>query len=138
MCWKITKKDFDKNPESYHKIADEDIFVYKIGEEKGGKFFPFYMSHFAYYANSLNEEIKLFCKISLSEDGTYEKIINKGYHSYSGRDMVFVSINSDVFLSTIFYQFKTLSICKFIIPKGTEYYENDKGEIVSSQLIWIG
>ena len=29
-------------------------------------------------------------------------------------------------------------IGKFIIPKGTEYYENEYGEIVSSQIVWTG
>ena len=30
------------------------------------------------------------------------------------------------------------TIAKFIIPKGTEYYENEEGEIVSSQIMWTG
>lgn len=162
MCWKITKKDFDKNPERYHKIAKKDIFVYKIGYEADNGFSPYYYKGFSYKANIPNKNIKLH----MESNQLYQSyaFIDEGYHSYLGecfvelfnKDAQFVggfSLGSvlkkpKVKKKNIFYFDDTyfihehiddsFIIGKFIIPKGTEYYINERNEIVSSQLVWTG
>ena len=129
MCWRIDKKAFKKNPKSYHKIADEDIFVYKYGNvsEEDNCFHPCIKEHFAYKSNVLNKEIKLNLeenKNSILMIYAYY-IIEEGYHSYS------YSYRKGC-------HFLSQHIGKFIIPKGTEYYENEDGEVVSSNIIWTG
>ena len=59
MCWKINKKEFDNNPEKYHRIADKDITVYKFGNRTDNKFNPIFVNTFSYSVNSLNKEVKL-------------------------------------------------------------------------------
>lgn len=154
MCWTIDKNEFDKNPKSYHKIADEDIFVYKYGNvfEDDNCFHSCFKKCFSYKPNVLNEKIKL----NLEEDeDIYLQYayynINEGYHSYSGeckyfyeiwpRGKIFCveTINKEKPTSFIGDYFdKTNIIGEFIIPKGTEFYENEFGDIVSTQLVWTG
>ena len=135
MCWTINKDKFSENPDKYHKVAEEDIVVYKVGKNKGGKFFPFFVDNFPYIAHNTNEKVKLVLEdMSNFIDGT--NIIMKGYHSYVNIDKVYDEIKKmRLFDENIVYGF---SVGKFIIPKGVEYYDNNKGEIVSSQLIWTG
>lgn len=154
MCWEIKRCKFDKNPEKYHKIAKKDIFVYKIGYEEDNGFSPYFRDEFIYKPNIFNDEIKLHMKIWCFE--TFG--INEGYHSYSGECFIeqyckyddFVGIYSHRNGKVITYdctkydieekniKIKMASIGKFIIPKGSEYYKNGDGEIVSSKLIYSG
>ena len=145
MCWRIDKKTFKKNPEKYHKIAEEDIVVYKFGWESDGNFFPCYYLEFGYEPNSINEKVslKLIDKGERVCIGTYYNYIDEGYHSYSGECGIINSFydigvysKNDNEKQFDFYQCDTIG--KFIIPKGTEYYENEDGEIVSSNIIWTG
>ena len=65
MCWIIDKAKFNDNPERYHKIADKDITVYKIGEVFSmldNKFFPYFQRKFSYESYKENSEIKLLLK----------------------------------------------------------------------------
>ena len=136
MCWKIDKKEFKKNPTCYHKIAEEDVVVYKVGYVIDGKFIPYFRHDFTYTANSLSKEVKLGSHIG------YEYVsIDEGYHSYASSYKSFNELNLMMLLDGGLLNYKSdyeYVIGKFLIPKGSEYYENDKGEIVSSQLIWIG
>lgn len=135
MCWRIDKLEFESNPENYHKIAEEDITVYKIGHMFDGKFIPYFKSDFAYTVNSLNEEVKL-----KSRRGDYFVFIDEGYHSYESEDEALKELNDIIPFDAVFDDDANLynKIEAFIIPKGSEYYENNYGEIVSSQLIWVG
>lgn len=145
MCWTISKIKFDENPEEYHKIADKNIIVYKIGYLKtdlfGTTFCPYFRG-FIYTANSTNKEIKMDFRFYC---------INKGYHSYSDECYIkegyikgsIIIIPSGRFLYHLGYYrnalyYRNTFIGKFIIPKGTEYYTNEDGEIVSSNIIWTG
>lgn len=145
MCWRIDKKTFKKNPEKYHKIAEEDIVVYKFGLKIDGKFFPSYYPEFGYEPNSINEKVslKLIKKGGRVCLGTYYDYIDEGYHSYS-RECGIINSFYDIGVYSKNDSEKNLDfywcegIGKFIIPKGSEYYENEDGEIVSSNIIWTG
>ena len=137
MCWKITKKDFDKNPEKYHRVADKDIVVYKFGNRTDNNFNPIFVNTFSYSVNVLNKEVKLVLEETDEFFGGIRKIINEGYHSYAKEYFIFKRWVSHG-LSEVVAIRKCDTVEKFIIPKGTEYYENPFGEIVSSNIIWTG
>lgn len=144
MCWRIS---FNKNPDDYRKIADKDITVYKIGYMTAECNFsgPLY-KNFTYKPNVLNMGVKLSVedKQILSFDKIhYEYQINEGYHSYSEKCCLKKTFRHSTKIITedmgiIYHYGATFSAGKFIIPKGTEYYKNEDGEFVSSQLVWTG
>lgn len=152
MCWTIDKEKFEANSERYHHIAEEDIIVYKFGYKKHNKFNPMYRQEFIYKTNSLNDEISLHMDSRdecyyIDDDECY--YIDEGYHSYSGecKILYFLTCGKKTFGIESSKGYKIMPMClieqpiklgKFIIPKGSEYYENDLGEIVSSQLMWTG
>ena len=150
MCWSIKKIDYESNPEKYHKIADKNITVYKFGHGICNEFHPAFQISFGYEPNVLKEENKLvFTENSLFtgiSDTWYE--IGKGYHSYSEDCSIGLFNSLDAYTLTFsvltkgekigIRQYANVVIGRFIIPKGTEYYENEDGEIVSSNIMWTG
>lgn len=162
MCWEINKKEFYNKPEKYHKMAEEDIIVYKIGCCTDNEFIPYYYKGFSYRANIPNKDIKLH----MESNQLYKSyaFIDEGYHSYLGecflelfnKDAQFVGVFSlgsvlkkpkvkkknILYLDNTYFIHEHIDdsfiIGKFIIPKGTEYYINERNEIVSSQLVWTG
>ena len=152
MCWRIDKREFNKFCGFYNRIADEDVVVYKFGVEKGVEFAPMcYSTTFSYMPNVITEHISFNIRNFLDDENKYNIEIEEGYHSYSG-DCFFTykpdTINDIVIFSQSystwpigafhFFDNESYIIGKFIIPKGTEYFINHQGEIVSSQLIWTG
>ena len=153
MCWRIDKVEYEKNPNCYHKVAEEDVIVYKFGYKKYNKFNPMYRQEFIYKTNSLNDEISLHMESRhdecyyIDDDECY--YIDEGYHSYSGecKILYFLTCGKKTFGIESSKGYKIMPMClieqpikvgEFIIPKGSEYYENDLGEIVSSQIMWTG
>ena len=148
MCWKINTIKFSKNSDKYHKIADKNIIVYKIGDVRCDNFFSA-CELYKYKRKFSNKKTKLKLQ-ELSEDGKDFYTIEKGYHSYSGDCKIIIDIMlfySPIFITTIILKGKDEQkagyhdnhcVGIFIIPKGSEYYENEEGEIVSNQLIWSG
>ena len=61
MCWKIDSKKSGKNPDDYHKIAKENIAVFKFGWANNidNVFQPYFMIDAEYKPNVRNEEIEL-------------------------------------------------------------------------------
>ena len=144
MCWQIRKEEFDKNPDKYHKVAKEDIVVYKFGVQNSNIFLSIYQTNFWYEPNKSNKLIKL-------EWLEFNQVIREGYHSYSGECFYQTSPyrRDEYTLLNVYSKGENIhldwcigeelnNVGKFIIPKGTEYYENEEGEIVSSNLIWTG
>ena len=58
--------------------------------------------------------------------------INEGFHSYIKLD----TAENDLLYAAL-YPFTDV-IVKCIVPKGSEYYINNRGEIVSSNIIYTG
>lgn len=142
MCWQ-TKNVITKGFK--HSLSStEDIEVYKIGWIDKNIFYSYYCEC-GYKFNTPNEVIKLH----LNSCSAFKARIEQGYHSYSEECYVreCITDNIDIYspvsekinnfdnYDEIYEQF---AIGKFIIPKGSEYYENEDGEIVSSQIIWTG
>ena len=139
MCW-IGKCDI--------KIAKRDFYVYKIGYVSDKGFKSLYQN-FIYIPKEINKKIKL--EPVIHDYKIIYKLINEqygeiyeGYHSYKDIAMPYSDLRpyyrkiylgkfaEDIRLNNVYY------IATFIIPKGSEYYENRAGEIVSSSIIYTG
>ena len=130
------------------KIAERDIVVYKLGYViEATKEFRSLYQNYTYYPKGLNKAVTLVpvifttevSKLQPSETG----IIYEGYHSYKSMSLPFNGLGASsrvILLGTIIKERISNSyyIATFIIPKGSEYYENDRGEIVSSNIIYTG
>ena len=120
MCWAGIRK---------RNIAKKDITVYKYLNKRHNS--PLLKYH--YRKNKLCEKVLLEPKSAYKSWNKnvidiYPYIyIYSGYHSYieiPKRKPFYFPINSTLY--------------KFIIPKGSEYYINIKGEVVSNQIIFTG
>lgn len=129
MCW--------NGHSGQKKVAERDIEVYKIGRVQDNRFICEFRN-FSYKKGVLNEEL------ALRENRWMGSIsINEGYHSYKRVSFEFNSL-SDII--KFIYRGYTLhpyrdglyDLATFIIPKGSIYYENINGEIVSSNILYTG
>lgn len=136
MCW-VGKCDV--------KIAKRDFYVYKLGYAASNGFCSLYQN-FIYVPGVINKRVKMspvipnYSIYKLRKEqygGIYE-----GYHSYKDIAMPYSDLGSyyrTIYLGKIEEVIRLnniYSIATFIIPKGSEYYENKAGEIVSSSIIY--
>ena len=128
MCWIDT--------EAIQKIAEKDFYVYKIGRVLGNGNFVSCIKNFVYHPKCSNKIIPLTVHIPCR--GTC--VIKEGYHSYkwiafddtNPRERCLYLGNYDNALKENLSLYGGYCcIGTFIIPKGTEYFENEHGHIVS-------
>lgn len=123
MCW-IGKLEL--------KTAEKDIPIYKIMQQEGEILYSFYRN----YKYSLNKEVqseiifndKIIIFEKYKPEGYY--IVRKALHSYSSSVMTSIYIEH---LNTIIS--KKIVKVRGIIPKGSQYCQNYKGEYISDRLI---
>lgn len=137
-------------------IAENDVIVYKIMLSTGfNKYFKSFHFRKVYevgkkYAEVMETEPNENPDISTMR---YSMIIERGFHSYS-MEKTSITANdcylnvicneNGKYISNINYvkAFYTTNcevvIAKCIIPKGSKYYMNDLGEIVSDHIIVTG
>jgi hypothetical protein len=122
MCF--TGKFFDRK-----KTAKEDIVCYKIGYFMNDELnvLHSYFAGYIYVKGYQQPKIKIRKRYDLNNIIDWRFKINEGYHSYK---YVFCAHLANVDINN-------LKIEKFIIPKGTVYYENNY-EYVSENIIWVG
>lgn len=134
MCW-IGRKD-------NKQVAKRDFYVYKVGLVMGKTFISLFQKHI-YGIKRSNPIIPL----KPVEDNCGMVTIEAGYHSYKEVAIEFYSNPNfrDIYLGDAikgfvdeFSQYSHLYLCTFIVPKGSEYYINSRGEIVSSNIIYTG
>ena len=146
MCWIENIKSFDL------QIADRDIEVYKIVSNAGKLSCESLIQGFVYEANIRY----IMDAMELEESGLGDAFCNanliyitKAYHSYTkirftlkkpcnpcstpeykgiitGNLLMPIRINNPYYVAT------------FVIPKGSQYAVNWKGEIISNQIIYTG
>lgn len=133
MCYKaFTKKAKTK------QVAEKDIKVYKICTNTDHMVVS-YFRKYTYVPLEITHEINV---TFVEEFGL--NYVTDGYHSYKSYKWYPHLINNrylaivieDTFKS--FYYKSPVVIAEFIIPKGTIYYENTIGEIVSNQIMFTG
>lgn len=134
MCW-------TGNDTAVRKIAERDFYVYKLGRASDEGFCSLYQN-FIYKPKEINKKVELYpIQFFLDESSC---VIYEGYHSYKDIAMPYSGLGfyyRTIYLGKIAEEIKLhniYSIATFIIPKGSEYYENDEGEIVSSNIIYTG
>jgi len=113
---------FTGNVFSKKKIAKEDILCYKCGDIVDGdypQFHPIFYNDYFYLKDYFQPRLLLKKEISY----LFWFSIHTGYHSYKHfkNELSWMRVNVE----------------KFIIPKGSTYYEN-KNEYVSDLIKWIG
>lgn len=124
---------FYKTKESKVLVAKRDIKVYKIGAyADNDSFNPFYYDDFIYSVNQ-----------TVFEKVEFTNMIEKGLHSYIMCKLVPFAFATDVYYGRNFlYPLSALAYAiylgEFIIPKGTTYCLNNKGEVVSDGLMYTG
>ena len=142
MCWAERLENVNI------QIADKDIKVYKIVTCANKQSCVSVVKNFNYTANILYKIPTLeYDEIARR----YETLkIEKAYHSYTGIQFV---CNSTFRVVKGVYRCKSIIlgnrrmlmslendgyIATFVIPKGSQYAVNWKGEIVSNQIIYTG
>ena len=129
MCLIISKvyhkEDNNRNVKCF--VAKEDILAYKCLDYKNGKYYtPFQYMHIVFtkgkyiYTNVYMKK-KTFCKM---DEGGY---VWSGIHAY--RTM------SRAFAVSSFYEFDGTYMHYAVIPKGSNFYIGNNGDIVSNNLI---
>jgi hypothetical protein len=130
------------NGTAIKKIAERDFYVYKIGKVVGNNIFISDIRGYNYAPKCSNRIVPLV-PYSLCVDSC---IIDRGYHSYkwialddtNPRERCLYLGNYDNALKKNISLYKGCCIATFIVPKGTEYFENKYGHIVSSEIIYTG
>lgn len=142
MCWIEIKDNINV------QIADKDFKVYKIVLDANKQSCTSIVKGFNYTVGTLYAIPTIESKVI---DYFYRKIkIEKAYHSYTGihfildssyyihcgatmcKDMLFGKRGICIPFENDWY------IATFIIPKGSKYIINTKGEIVSDKIIYTG
>lgn len=142
MCWIEIKDNVNV------QIADKDFKVYKIVLDANKQSCTSIVRGFNYTANTLYAIPTIESKVI---DYYYRKIkIEKAYHSYTGIHFIWDSSYrihngatrcKDVLFGKwgVCIPFENEAyIATFIIPKGSKYIINTKGEIVSDKIIYTG
>ena len=140
MCWNCYIENLKA------QIAKEDINVYKVVKKatKESCVSPF--RDYTYYLNITPPLLTL--GVMIKPCAIFAKII-EGYHSYSSVNFVCDSIRKGNFRSYIktiqlgnskenFTVDNSLYLATFIIPKGSVYFTNEAGEIVSNKILYTG
>lgn len=128
MCW--YSKNFPEDhlleltkeygPKKVYKILTDDLMS------------PFQEYHYTY--DTPNDEINLHAGISI-KDGMSSYCIREGYHSYDSKEN---TMHDYIALSSCFeyrYGESSVFIYECVIPEGSYYYRNSRGEVVSSNII---
>lgn len=146
MCWIENIKNLDL------QIADKDIEVYKIVSDANKQSCKSIVKEFIYKTNIRYEMdvMKLITTSLNSLFGTTDSIyITKAYHSYTKirftlkkpcepySDFVCKGIIAGNLLMPIRID-NHYYVATFVIPKGSQYAINWKGEIVSNKIIYTG
>ena len=133
MCYKaFTKKAKTK------QVAEKDIKVYKICVNTDHMVVS-YFQKYIYVPLEITHEIPI---TFVEEFGL--NYVTDGYHSYKNCKW-YPHLSKYRYLSAViegtfktYYYKSSVVIAEFIIPKGTIYYENTNGEIVSNQIMFTG
>ena len=146
MCWAERLENVNI------QIADKDIEVYKVVYKADKKSCKSCVRGFMYEANTLYKMPSIQINKSYMYR-TYSVIsiiyVQEAYHSYTkiqytlsriyekdsiytGKRIIFGNQLTTIILDNPYY------VATFVIPKGSQYAINWKGEIVSNQIIYTG
>lgn len=125
---------FYKSKQSKVLVAKRGIKVYKIGAYANeSTFMPFFYSDFSYPVNQLVIEPVIFA--DSIEYGLHSYLNCILYPLYPAAVDLYTQGNLRYTLSLLQY---SIFLGEFLIPAGTLYCLNSKGEVVSNRLIYTG
>ena len=130
------------------RIAIRNIVVYKMGSIYENIFISLYQNYI-YEIGKLNKDIVLVPDMRYDINGVFRIedplcSIYRGYHSYTSVSMSYSDLglcSRTIYLGKLPHSLVLKNyyyIATFIIPEGSNYFENDRGEIVSSNIIYTG
>lgn len=131
MCWKGAK--------TQPTVAGNDISVFKIVYKCVDGVLRSAYQRFTYNIGTVYKEPPLKIK-SLPIVPSYHYIVNEGFHSYSPKCIIRAFTNTVYILTDHGMPLDDLSRNSYmvkancIIPQGSEYLLNDKGEYVSNSI----
>lgn len=145
MCWIENIENLDI------KISDKDIEVYKVVLEADKQSCVSCFRGFVYEANELYKMLSVNVITNVRSSFFLSNVIcvEKAYHSYTKVQHTLKRIEEKNYP----YKYKGLIVgnhltsmrfdnpyyvATFIIPKGSQYAINWKGEIISNQIIYTG
>ena len=142
MCWIEIKDNINV------QIADKDFKVYKIVLDANKQSCTSFVRGFKYTVNTLYAIPLIKAEVF---NRNYEEIkIEKAYHSYTEIHFIcnssyYIHCGATIYKDVLFgkravcipFENKAY-IATFIIPKGSTYIINTKGEIVSDKIIYTG
>lgn len=131
MCWQKYKHiDLQRH------VAETDIISTKVLVLEKNKLRAFYRKYY-YAIGELNQT-------DFPLEINYLGNIYKGFHSYNNENIKYVAAVPGIWVNNIAIKefinvfsnaCHSLVVVECTIPKGSEYYENSIGEIVSDKLI---
>lgn len=142
MCW------IEKQEKVDIQIADRDIEVYKIVHEASKQSCKSSIRDFIYESNTIYK----IPSIQTSKTCICSSVVlcvNKAYHSYTKVKFTHRYIGEKdyphkykaIIAGDQLYAIETDNSCyiaNFVIPKGSQYAINWKGEIISNQIMYTG
>lgn len=141
MCWTC----YANNLKAYK--AEEDINVYKVVKNASKKLCVSEFIGFTYYKDTESPELELALHSNVHSSFL---TIKEGYYSYESVNFVPNSLGDSNFLGFISKTIvlgthrqllsidNSLYLATFIIPKGSIYFVNPLGVIVSSRIKYTG
>lgn len=131
MCWQKYK-----HTDLQRHVTETDIVSTKVLVLEENKLRAYYRKYY-YTIGELNQ-------IDFPLETNFLGQIYKGFHSYNSKSIKYTEALEGIFVFnvgkaefiTIFSKgYNSLVVVECTIPKGSEYYENSIGEIVSNKLI---
>lgn len=141
MCWNCCIENLKA------QTAKEDINVYKLVKKATKKSCVSPFINYTYYSKDIQPYLTL--EVTIKPYSIFAKI-TEGYHSYSSVNFVCDSIMKGVFggyyvktiqcgnHKEIFRVNNSLYLATFIIPKGSIYFINEEGVIISNKILYTG
>lgn len=134
MCWTTKFKSCAEM-----RTAEEDIEVFKIAIDNRERI----VSYFYYKEYNVGKTYKMdFNEKPFFVSASKLFNIDSGFHSYSTKCRINLNVYDNgyildiIFYGTLLQSYSHVGLVKLncIIPKGSHYYENEYGEIVSDSL----
>ena len=138
MCWNTKLEEY-----AIKRIATTNITVFKVCYVREGNVISLYRG-FHYKLGQLYNQSNLSV-FETTFDGKYS-VVSQGFHSYNPAlvtalrkpgdyDVKILNTSNRIYLNNFYSTKLTVARVNGYIPAGSEYFENEFGEIVSNNLV---
>lgn len=144
MCWKNYKREekvIKVNDEPICHIAEADILTYKIIQHHYGRLYA-YFQRMPYEVSKVYSLEDFGEKLIVSHTMDNTPYIKEGFHTYTDDNYLMFDCMGNVDVNYMFDAIQhyiasdgNAAVAQCVIPKGSKYYVNDRGEVVSDRII---